>query len=203
MNAMLTPKQRDSRGVRADSMEPSTLYRAYDASGDLLYVGIAKSWMHRWAHHQYDSAWFADVRRIELEPFPTRRAALDAERIAIRTEAPLYNIEHNSGDRRWQKKKKPRSVRIEELRSMVQRARDQYGDDSPMQRTEEVLEWIEDAVASGLDIDREPTAAESHEWNLIWQRITAAANKEFQPRREALRAAAMQEVLAHGSPNQD
>lgn len=93
--ATLAPNQRRSRGVGRDDPHPTTLYRAYDEAGDLLYVGIARSWVRRWEHHKTGSPWFGEVRRIVLEDHPDRASALDAERQAIQLERPRYNVEHD------------------------------------------------------------------------------------------------------------
>jgi len=39
--------------------------------------------------------WFDNVARVEIEQFPSREAALEAERDAIKRERPEYNIVHN------------------------------------------------------------------------------------------------------------
>lgn len=67
------------------------LYRHFDASGRLLYVGISLSTAHRMGQHRNTSEWSHRVRTITIEHFPTREAALDAETEAIRTERPAFN----------------------------------------------------------------------------------------------------------------
>ena len=71
------------------------LYRHFDAAGVLLYVGISLSTVHRLSQHRDDSHWFDQIKRVEIEHFPTRKQAEIAEQVAILTEAPLHNIRQN------------------------------------------------------------------------------------------------------------
>jgi hypothetical protein len=68
------------------------LYRHFDSAGKLLYVGISYRSTERTFAHSDSSHWFDEVTRIEIERFPSRRAALDAEMQAIKLEKPLHNI---------------------------------------------------------------------------------------------------------------
>lgn len=78
--------------------EPTHLYRAFDVTGRLLYVGIARNWPSRWTSHARTAAFFAEVSRLDVETHPTRDAALDAERAAIKRERPAHNVVHNRPD---------------------------------------------------------------------------------------------------------
>lgn len=71
------------------------LYRFYDATGALLYVGITADPGARWRKHAHDKPWWHQVAHITLEAHPDRAAVLTAERAAIRRERPLHNIVHN------------------------------------------------------------------------------------------------------------
>lgn len=83
---------------QADSTSrPHSLYRAYDLSGALLYVGITLNIPNRFTAHQGNKAWWSDVANIKLEHFPDRAAVLTAERTAIMEEAPAYNIQWRRG----------------------------------------------------------------------------------------------------------
>lgn len=75
--------------------EPTTLYRAYNDIGDLLYIGIGRSWARRWMQHSERSPFYVDVAQLRFETYPTRGEALEAERAAIQTERPLHNVVHN------------------------------------------------------------------------------------------------------------
>ena len=69
----------------------TALYRAYSQTDQLLYVGISLSVMNRLSQHKTSSAWFKKASRVEVEWHPTKKAALEAELIAIRNENPIYN----------------------------------------------------------------------------------------------------------------
>jgi predicted GIY-YIG superfamily endonuclease len=73
------------------------LYRYYDADGQLLYVGISLSAVARASQHRAEKGWWQDVARMTVEHLPTRQAAEDAERSAIRAEKPVHNVIHNGG----------------------------------------------------------------------------------------------------------
>ena len=79
-----------------EGVEPGGyLYRHYDPSGDLLYVGITLAPLRRQTQHTKTAAWRDMICRIVIEPFKAREGALAAEEIANRTEFPKYNIIHN------------------------------------------------------------------------------------------------------------
>lgn len=67
------------------------LYRAYDSTGQLLYVGISLCALTRLANHRSQSEWFGEVRRLEIETFSSRRLAEEAERQAVQVESPSCN----------------------------------------------------------------------------------------------------------------
>lgn len=78
------------------------LYRHYDDTGRLLYVGITDAGRggRRWNEHANDKPWFPLVARSEIShPYPTRADALYAEAVAIRDENPVYNICRPDPDR--------------------------------------------------------------------------------------------------------
>jgi DNA-binding transcriptional regulator YiaG len=68
------------------------LYRHYDKSGNLLYVGISQHSLIRLRTHRYVAQWFHEITRIEIEHFPHREGARRAEREAIINEHPRYNV---------------------------------------------------------------------------------------------------------------
>lgn len=68
------------------------LYRHFDGDGRLLYVGIAISSTVRLSGHRTSAHWFDQITRIEIERFPTRKAAMEAEMLAIGREKPLHNL---------------------------------------------------------------------------------------------------------------
>ena len=70
----------------------TALYRHYDADGGLLYVGISLCAVSRLAQHRLAAKWYSDIRRVEVEWFNNRPAAVDAEKLAIVKEKPRHNI---------------------------------------------------------------------------------------------------------------
>lgn len=68
------------------------LYRHFDETGRLLYVGISLSFIARLTQHKDASHWAHAIRSVKAEVYPTRKEATEAETNAIQVEAPLYNI---------------------------------------------------------------------------------------------------------------
>lgn len=78
-------------------MKRTALYRHYDASGALLYVGISLDTIRRTQQHKLGAHWFERIARIEIEWLASRADAEHAERAAIKAERPAHNIVHNGG----------------------------------------------------------------------------------------------------------
>lgn len=78
---------------------PTDLYRYFDASGRLLYVGISLSAVARATQHRHTSGWWGEFASMTRQTFPTREAALEAERTAIIAEGPPHNVVHNRKNR--------------------------------------------------------------------------------------------------------
>jgi hypothetical protein len=71
----------------------AAIYRLYDSSGALLYVGISKDPRSRWAGHAATKAWWPEVAHREIGTwFASVKEARTAEDAAIRSENPRYNI---------------------------------------------------------------------------------------------------------------
>lgn len=68
-----------------------TLYRFFNKSNELLYVGITSNPFARMSGHASDKHWFAEVTHATFEHYPTRKAVDAAETRAIRSEYPKYN----------------------------------------------------------------------------------------------------------------
>lgn len=67
------------------------LYRFYNESGQLLYVGVTNSCSRRWAEHAEVQPWWDQVATIRIERYPDRDAVLRAERWAIHAQRPRHN----------------------------------------------------------------------------------------------------------------
>lgn len=67
------------------------LYRMFDENGRLLYVGITGDLARRLTDHEV-KRWYPLIKNIVVEWFPHEAAARVAERRAISTERPRYNV---------------------------------------------------------------------------------------------------------------
>lgn len=88
----LPPTSRLTPDRHGGLMPAATVYRAYDAAGTLLYVGVAESWTRRCVQHASDKPWWGQVARMELEHFDDRLAAAQREATLIRDRRPRHNI---------------------------------------------------------------------------------------------------------------
>lgn len=66
------------------------LYRLYDKTGTLLYVGITANFTRRWSAHS-QKTWAQRIRKVELEYFASRDRAAAAELEIIKAENPALN----------------------------------------------------------------------------------------------------------------
>jgi predicted GIY-YIG superfamily endonuclease len=76
-------------------MSTHALYRFFDEAGELLYVGVTMNPAARWKQHSQDKSWWTSVANITVEPHRDRKAVLEAEALAIKTEHPRYNVVHS------------------------------------------------------------------------------------------------------------
>jgi hypothetical protein len=74
------------------ALQPTALYRHFDAHGKLLYVGISLSVVARLSRHVNGSHWSRQIAMITIEWHPGRPEALAAEAAAIVGERPAFNI---------------------------------------------------------------------------------------------------------------
>jgi predicted GIY-YIG superfamily endonuclease len=77
-------------------MKRTTLYRAYTADNELLYVGISAQVITRLDQHKDSAKWLQDCAYVTLEHFRTRTMAHRAEVVAIKNEDPKFNILHKA-----------------------------------------------------------------------------------------------------------
>lgn len=75
------------------------LYRFFNSDGGLLYIGISVNAPQRFKRHKGDQPWWLEVAQITIERYASRADVLAAEKRAIETEHPLYNVVHNTGVR--------------------------------------------------------------------------------------------------------
>lgn len=83
-----------------NAYRPASVYRCYDAYGELLYIGCAVDVAARMRTHKVMSQWHADVFSTTTEPHDTRIEALAAERAAIESEHPKFNVLHSDINQR-------------------------------------------------------------------------------------------------------
>lgn len=67
------------------------VYRCFDQSGRLIYVGSTANLFGRLAQHKVTAWWAPTVARVEAKVYPNGVVARDAEREAIRGEVPRWN----------------------------------------------------------------------------------------------------------------
>ena len=83
--------------IHMEMTSPAVVYRMYDESDTLLYVGCTHELEERLAAHRRQKSWTARAVRVDVQQFDTRADALAAEEAAIRRERPRYNIQPRSG----------------------------------------------------------------------------------------------------------
>lgn len=90
------------------------LYRYFDDQRRLLYVGITGSFQKRAAQHERGAPWVSEATRVTLEHFPDRESARIAERMAIESEYPKFNIVFSMlGNEKQKDAKKERNMHID------------------------------------------------------------------------------------------
>lgn len=77
--------------------DATALYRLYDGSGVLLYVGIARNVAFRFAHHAAEQSWWHEVARKTVTWYAGRQLADGAETAAIAAERPRHNVAKRPG----------------------------------------------------------------------------------------------------------
>lgn len=72
----------------------NVMYRVFDDTGRLIYVGSSRNWPGRLRNHESASWWFSLVAKIRVQVFPSKDAAQAAECVAIQEEQPAFNVHH-------------------------------------------------------------------------------------------------------------
>lgn len=105
------------------------LYRHFDGSGVLLYVGITSRIGERIRDHKRHSCWWLEITRIEIERFASRAELIEAEKAAIRSENPLHNVrnrERKTEQSKWPKQGRPFLVAGREITARLIELRPLY-----------------------------------------------------------------------------
>jgi hypothetical protein len=85
-------------GVGGKESGETAVYRLSDESGRLLYVGMGRNPLNRWAAHADLHAWWPEVTTFDVAWYDSREEAAAEERRALRHDDPAYNIH---GTPRW------------------------------------------------------------------------------------------------------
>lgn len=80
---------------------PTAVYRFFDASGRLLYVGITDRPEPRFYQHEKTKHWWWEVATREIVWHHSRPAAEAEEYRAIGAESPVYNVLDVEGESIW------------------------------------------------------------------------------------------------------
>lgn len=78
--------------------KPTTLYRLFSSTFELLYVGISNNPWRRFEQHCAGKPWWDEVAHVRTVHFPDREQAASAEINAIRSEHPRHNVAHAAVD---------------------------------------------------------------------------------------------------------
>jgi predicted GIY-YIG superfamily endonuclease len=99
--------------------EHTYVYEAYDAFGNLLYVGITNNLKRRLKEHQSRAKWWNQQTEVRHTLYPSRDEAKEQESRVIANRSPVFNIaetdKHADAVRvSWQKRKeqKPKEPRF-------------------------------------------------------------------------------------------
>lgn len=95
------------------------LYRFYDETGRLLYVGqTGRQPLVRLLEHVRDQPWHGQMARWEVDRriWHTEGEVLEAEKATIRAECPVHNVAHNGVRHSWARpgvwRQPPRAGRV-------------------------------------------------------------------------------------------
>ena len=116
------------------------LYRFFNADRQLLYVGLTVDPGSRWTSHCKEKPWWHEVDTVKVETFPTRDLVIKAEREAIETEYPLYNIAHANTAQLDEARDCLAAIAAEHAKAMTQEA----------EIRETLRTAVRDAIAAGM-----------------------------------------------------
>lgn len=105
----------DTSLLPASGESAASVYRYYDSTGVLIYVGITKRGLARNLEHASRKEWWPFVATQEVEHFRTVDEARCRERELIHQNRPPFNVQHNPSGK---------EMRSEYLATMVSRAGD-------------------------------------------------------------------------------
>jgi predicted GIY-YIG superfamily endonuclease len=153
-----------SIGQASLNTRPHALYRFYDASDVLLYVGITVDPGARFKKHGGDKPWWSEVDRISIDHFATRQEALAAERKAIKEEQPLHNVIHNEFVDAAVTVDQPHRLAKDILELVAEHE---------LEFAQQAIERVEDDIE--LPRDRDIAAARNAVFALVWDRTRSSS----------------------------
>lgn len=68
------------------------VYRVFDATGRLIYIGSTRDIVSRFAQHERLSWWHSLIADVTTSPYPSEEAVRVAEELAIQEEQPAFNV---------------------------------------------------------------------------------------------------------------
>lgn len=138
----------------------TAVYRLYDASGQLLYVGISIAPERRWSEHAREKLWWHLVAEKRVSWHDGREQALIVEEEVERLEKPRFGDTHRLGAGwRSSARKEDPTLRqgvadlAEKLRKAISEGQYQPGDRLPSERKMADLHSVSIAMA-GMAMDR-------------------------------------------------
>jgi len=118
--------------------ERTAVYRIRGEGETLLYIGVTNSVQFRWNGHQAVQPWWDELRSLTVKWYPSRDAALAAEKAAILAEQPKYNVTYLKPGRLERQQKRPARPPVE-LDAVAVDPRD---DDEDLLTLEDVAKMI-------------------------------------------------------------
>jgi predicted GIY-YIG superfamily endonuclease len=88
------------------------VYKLFDATDTLLYIGVTHNWAERASGHRSASAWFGEVARVETEQFDSALRAYAREAALIAELSPRHNRRATMQQPRAILKGKQQSIRF-------------------------------------------------------------------------------------------
>ncbi len=82
-------------GKLLSGSDKTTVYTMLDKKGKPLYVGMSKDTVRRFKRHSKTKEWYPEVTKVKTKKYGSRAKATLAEKKAIKTKSPKYNIVHN------------------------------------------------------------------------------------------------------------
>ena len=99
----------------------TAVYRLYDRTGQLLYIGITCDLDERWHQHHAEKYWWRDVERKDIVWVNTRDEARAIEYKATRIEKPLYDRLDRNGRLSEEEKRALEHQRVDRAAEAIKR----------------------------------------------------------------------------------